>query len=123
MDRPVPEINTTTWVAHAVRRAREGRRWSPADLAERLSKTQTAISYWEAGKRTPGLDDLLSLSEALEVGVDVFLPPERARRPVTAVLRATAERLADSALAAAVDDVATAAEREPLPAAELSIGA
>jgi Zn-dependent peptidase ImmA (M78 family)/transcriptional regulator with XRE-family HTH domain len=85
--------DTTTWVAQRIREARRLRKWSQAELAERLALTQTAISYWEAGKRAPGLDELLDLAEVLEQDVSFFLPRGHSRVPIRAVLRATAERL------------------------------
>lgn len=108
--------DTTTWVAGAIRDARERRGWSQSELARRLNKTQTAVSYWEAGKRAPGLDDIVELAGVLEVAVESFLPPERVRQPVTAVLRATAVRLADAELQKAIYELAAEAEdAAPLP--------
>lgn len=118
-----PVTETTAWVARGIRDARERLGWSQSELARRLGLTQTAVSYWEAGKRSPGLEELLQLADALEVEVDAFLPPERARRSVTALLRATAERLADTELGAAVDDLLLDAEQLPMPVAEFRIGA
>jgi Zn-dependent peptidase ImmA (M78 family)/DNA-binding XRE family transcriptional regulator len=104
-------------VAGAIRDAREARGWSQSELARRLNKTQTAISYWEAGKRLPGIDDLVELAGVLDTTVDVFFPPEQVRRPVTAVLRATAARLADTELQAAIDRLLVEAEEaDPLQA-------
>lgn len=114
---------TNAWVADAIRSAREQRGWSQSELARRLDRTQTAISYWEAGKRSPGLDDLIDLSIALDVTVNVFFPPERVRRPVSAVLRATAERLADAELENAINRLVDRAERSDLPPTELEVGA
>jgi transcriptional regulator with XRE-family HTH domain len=48
-------------VAARVKFQREWRGWSQADLAQRLGVTQTAISYWESGKRRVGVDDLAGL--------------------------------------------------------------
>jgi Zn-dependent peptidase ImmA (M78 family)/DNA-binding XRE family transcriptional regulator len=108
---------TSAWVAGAIRDAREARGWSQSELARRLNKTQTAISYWEAGKRLPGIDDLVELAGVLDTTVDVFFPPEQVRRPVTAVLRATAARLADTELQAAIDRLLVEAEEaDPLQA-------
>jgi Zn-dependent peptidase ImmA (M78 family)/DNA-binding XRE family transcriptional regulator len=112
---------TTAWVAQAIRRVREQRGWSQSELARRLERTQTSVSYWESGKRTPGLDELLELSDVLDVGVDTFIPPERTRRPVTAVLRATVARLADTDLEHAVDALVEQAEGAGLPEVELEI--
>jgi Zn-dependent peptidase ImmA (M78 family)/DNA-binding XRE family transcriptional regulator len=114
---------TTAWVAEAIREARERRGFSQSELARRLDLSQTAISYWEAGKRDPGLDDLIALSQALDVTVDVFFPPQSVRRPVTALLRATAERLADTELEAALGRMLDRAERAQAPPRQIEVGA
>jgi transcriptional regulator with XRE-family HTH domain len=88
-----------------------------------VGRTQTAISYWEKGKRDPGLDDLIDLSQALDVTVDIFFPPETVQRPVSAVLRATAERLADTELEAALDNLLNRADRAEAPRRQISVGA
>jgi Zn-dependent peptidase ImmA (M78 family)/DNA-binding XRE family transcriptional regulator len=118
-----PVSETTTWVARRIRESREELGLSQAQLAERLDRTQTAVSLWESGKRTAGLDDLIDIADALDVEVSRFLPPNRARRPVEALLRATAERLVDHELYEAVDKLATDAEDAILGEAELSVSA
>jgi Zn-dependent peptidase ImmA (M78 family)/DNA-binding XRE family transcriptional regulator len=114
---------TTTWVASRLREARDQLGWSQAELAQRLNCTQTAISLWESGKRTPGLDDLIDIADALDIDVNAFLPPSRARRPVVAVLRATAERLVDSQLYMAIDQLVSDAEVATLPKPEIVVSA
>jgi Zn-dependent peptidase ImmA (M78 family)/DNA-binding XRE family transcriptional regulator len=113
--------NTAAWVAGAIRSAREQRGWSQSELARRLKRTQTAVSYWEAGKRAPGLDDLVDLATVLDVTVEIFFPPDRVRRPVITVLRATAERLADSELQTAINDLLNRAELAELPETRIEI--
>ncbi len=112
---------TTAWVAQRIRESRLERGLSQAELAERLDRTQTAVSLWEAGKRTAGLDDLIDIADALEIEVGRLLP--RTSRPVVAVLRATAERLVDDQLYAAVDQLACDAEATPIPDRELTVSA
>jgi transcriptional regulator with XRE-family HTH domain len=85
--------------------------------------TQTAISYWESAKRTPGLDELVDLAEVLDVNVEVFLPPGHRRQPVTAVLRATVERIASGELQDAVEALADEADRAVLPPREFEVAA
>lgn len=89
----MPIKDTARTVADAIRSARQERGWSQADLASRLDRTQTAISYWESGKRTPGLDDLLDLATTLQKDVSYFLPGSQERQPIRAILRATADQL------------------------------
>lgn len=43
-------------------------------LGTALDVTQTAISYWESGKRDPGVADLLRIAEALSVHPASLLP-------------------------------------------------
>lgn len=89
----MPATDTSTWVAKRIRDAREARGWTQGELAERLGVTQTAISYWESGKRMPGVEDLLDLASAFELDIRFFLPEERTRPTVRAVLRAATDRL------------------------------
>lgn len=114
---------TTTWIARRIRESREELGLSQVQLAERLGKTQTAVSLWESGKRKAGLDDLIDIADALDLEVNRFLPPTQARRRVEALLRATAERLVDHQLYEAVDHLASDAEHSTLPMAELSVSA
>jgi Zn-dependent peptidase ImmA (M78 family)/DNA-binding XRE family transcriptional regulator len=118
----LPVTEAALWVAQQIARQRDLRDWTQAELARRIGRTQTAVSYWEAGKRTPGLDDLLDLCEAFEVPLDSFLPPEHARQPVAAVLRATAERLASAELSEAIETLLAEAETAKMPERELEIG-
>lgn len=98
------------------------RGWNQSELASRIEKTQTAVSYWESGKRTPGIDDLIELAGVLEVRISDLLPSS-SRPTAPALLRATAERLADVDLQRAIDNLVDQAEgSEQLPA-ELSVTA
>jgi Zn-dependent peptidase ImmA (M78 family)/DNA-binding XRE family transcriptional regulator len=114
---------TTAWVARRIREAREQLGLSQAELARRLDRTQTAISLWESGKRTAGLDDLIDIADALDLDVSTLLPPNRARRPVVTVLRATAERLVDHELYTAIDKLVSEAEASPMPQPDLVVSA
>lgn len=94
------------WSAHCeeigqrIARVREQRGWSQTQLARKMNYTQTAISYWEKGKRTVGLHDLLHLAEVLGVPLAALLPVKASPRgEVIAELSATI----DSIVAAAVD--------------------
>lgn len=124
---PAPQdalaTDTTSWIASTIRQQRERRNWSQAELARRLGRTQTSLSYWESGKRTPALDDLIELSDVLGVDVAVFIPPTHARRPGPALLRATAERLASDELRYAVEQLLERASAQALPPKQIDIRA
>ena len=80
-----------------------------ADLGALLGKTATAISYWEGGQRSPGVDDLVELAGVLRVPATELLPTAAPR----VVARAQSELLAIEDLADAVDRVLDRFE-EPL---------
>jgi Zn-dependent peptidase ImmA (M78 family)/DNA-binding XRE family transcriptional regulator len=112
---------TAPWIAQRIRQARREANLTQAELADRLNRTQTAVSYWESAKRAPGLDDLIELSYALARDVTFFLPPAQAGRPVAAILRAEMQRLAWGELDRAVDNLLDSAEREEIPPRRLEI--
>jgi Zn-dependent peptidase ImmA (M78 family)/DNA-binding XRE family transcriptional regulator len=118
----VPPTDTTTWVGRQIRAARERLGLSQEDLARRLNRTQTAVSYWESGKRAPGLDDLVDLADVLQQDVSFFLP-QSARPPIRAVLRAATTQLADKQLWKALQALVDEAESMPAPPRELEIAA
>ena len=63
-----------TDVGANIRVARQAAGMTQEDLASRLGCTQTAVSYWEAGKRDPGIPDLLRIAVALGVTAASLLP-------------------------------------------------
>jgi Zn-dependent peptidase ImmA (M78 family)/DNA-binding XRE family transcriptional regulator len=114
---------TAAWAARQIRDARIERGLSQADLAKRTGRTQAAVSLWESGKRTLGLDDLLDLSRELQKDLDYFLPPERVRQPIAMLLRATAERIAGSELRDAVDKLLVEVDEQGVPPRTIAISA
>ena len=66
--------NALTDVGANIRAARQAADMTQEDLATRLGCTQTAVSYWEAGKRDPGIPDLLRIAVALGVTAASLLP-------------------------------------------------
>lgn len=113
---------TNRWVAERVRQAREEAGLTQAQLADRIDKAQTTVSFWEAGKRTPSLDDLIQLSDILRKDVYYFLPPSAEQvRAVPTMLRAVADRLASTDLRDAVEDLLVEAERVGLPTLSLKV--
>lgn len=85
--------DTSVWVGRRIKEARESSGLTQGNLAEQLGLTQTAISYWEAGKRAPGLDDIVRLANTLQREPSYFFPETAGRSQVRALLRATAQQL------------------------------
>ena len=52
---------------------REEKNLQQKDLAEKLSRTIACISSWETGKTEPSIDDLIALSNALDVTIDYLV--------------------------------------------------
>lgn len=63
-----------THVGQRIRDEREAAGLSQADLAERLGTTQTAISYWESGRRVLTVDSLIEIARVLNVAPADLLP-------------------------------------------------
>ena len=57
----------------ALRAAREEKRLSQTDLAERTGLQPSAISHFETGKRAPSFENLKRLADALSCSVDYLL--------------------------------------------------
>lgn len=115
--------NARKLVGGQIRRAREEKRWSQADLARRLDLTQTAVSYWESGRRSPDLDDLFALASVLDIDVTQLFTPDAPARSARAVFRAEAARLELDEVAEQVDRFTDAAEKLPVPRARLELRA
>lgn len=63
----VERVDTAALVSRLIQGYRQ------ADIADTLGVTQTAVSYWANGKRTPGLDDIANLLDATgHTWADVF---------------------------------------------------
>lgn len=56
-----------------VRRLRESRDWSQAELARRAGVTKSAISTYELGIRTPSADVVRSFAKVFGVSADYLL--------------------------------------------------
>jgi len=109
-------------VGNRIRARREQLGLSQAALAERLRRTQTAISYWEAGRRSPDVEDLVALADALDLEPGELL----AGAPVTSprvLFRAEVARLELDEFADAMDDFIEAADQLELPPVELTLTA
>ena len=72
---PVPAV------AQSIRIARRIAGLSQAQLAARLGVTQTAVSYWESGKRGMTVANLLQVAAELGCPASVLLPLEHQATP------------------------------------------
>jgi Zn-dependent peptidase ImmA (M78 family)/DNA-binding XRE family transcriptional regulator len=117
MTEPAQEIG------RRLRAARQRAHVSQAELAARLDVTQTAVSYWEAGRRLPGIDDLMRIADFLDAPLADLLPDESERRPLGAVLRAAAEQVQDEVLGRALQRFAEEAAKVAVPPTELAVRA
>lgn len=54
-----------SFLANAIRVAREKRRWTQVDLANHLEVTQSTISFWENGVEIPSLSHQVRLIEMM----------------------------------------------------------
>lgn len=59
-----------------LREAREAKKLSQSDLAERTGLQPSAISHFETGRRSPSFDNLKRLADALQVSTDYLLGRE-----------------------------------------------
>lgn len=59
--------------ADRLREARDLKKLSQGDLAEKSGLQPSAISHFETGKRAPSFDNLKRLADALAVSVDYLL--------------------------------------------------
>jgi transcriptional regulator with XRE-family HTH domain len=73
-DRESWAQTTLTDLGMNIRAARQAAGMTQEDLAKAVDRTQTAVSYWEAGKRDPGTPDLLRIAVALGVSAASLLP-------------------------------------------------
>jgi transcriptional regulator with XRE-family HTH domain len=114
---------TAAWVARRIREARGESGLSQGELAKRTGRTQAAVSLWEGGKRSPGLDDLLDLARALGKDLGYFFPPDEIRQPIAMLLRGTAERIAGQELRAVVDELLDQAGEIGIPERAIELNA
>jgi transcriptional regulator with XRE-family HTH domain len=106
--------NVTALVGARIRRAREHAKLTQAELAAAINRQQTTISYWESGRRTPDIEDLLDLADALSVEISFFFEDDRIRQPRRVLLRAQSALLPLTDWAEAVEQF-EAAVSDTLP--------
>lgn len=116
-------LRTALDVGRRVRERRQQLGISQGELARKVDRTQTAVSYWEAGKRMPGLEDLLDVAAVLKVDVSALMPDPASRQPVAASLRALADSLDASSLADALETFAKKMSLRPAPPRRISVTA
>lgn len=105
-------VNSAAEVGARIRRAREQAGFTQGELGQALGKTQTAVSYWEAGRRSPDVDDLVAIADALDVEVTYFF--ERAQsKPKRVLLRAQATLRPFDDLITEIERFASRAEALP----------
>lgn len=107
-------------VGNRIRARREELGLSQAALAERLNRTQTSISYWEAGRRAPDVEDLVALADALDLQPADLLARTSATSP-RVLFRAEVARLELDEFADAIDDFIEAAEQLKPPKARFAL--
>lgn len=56
-----------------IRRLRESREWTQAELARKVGVTKSAISTYELGNRTPSADVVCGFAKAFGVSADYLL--------------------------------------------------
>ena len=64
---------TTSTSGERMRAAREIKRLSTAQLAERIPCSERSVQGWEAGSARPKYEQLVGLAAALEVSADYLL--------------------------------------------------
>lgn len=74
---PSPNIGAkgimTETFGERLRRIREQKRLSQAELAEKTGLQPSAISHFESGRRRPSIDNLMRLADALFITTDIIL--------------------------------------------------
>ncbi|GIK23627.1 MAG: hypothetical protein BroJett005_30410 [Ignavibacteriota bacterium] len=94
-----------------LRAARELRKLSQSDLAERAGFQPSAVSHFETGRRSPSFDNLKRLADALDVTTDYLLGRvEEPKGGTPAAAGPTVNRLFRNAERMSQDDLQTLAD-------------
>lgn len=103
-------------VGARIREVRNRAGLSQAELANALGRTQGTVSSWEAGRRAPGLDDLVAVADALGINVgELFAGAQRNGETPALILRAEAGRLLRDDLLIEIDLFVEKASRLRIP--------
>lgn len=105
-----------------IKRAREEKFLSQAELGARLGVTATAVNYYEKGKRKISIDDIYRLAAALEKPVEFFLPDENEQRGSGGSKRAYKKQVEVYHKMAGIPVLGTIRAGEPLYAEQNKIG-
>jgi DNA-binding XRE family transcriptional regulator len=73
---PDGEVVSMAAVGARIREAREKARMTQSAIGNILGVSQTCISVWEAGRRDPGVTDLIRIAGAIGVLASSLLPPD-----------------------------------------------
>lgn len=68
-----------------IKRARQERGWSQAELARRMSVTQPSVAEWESGRKAPNMKNLVRLAKLLDVGFEWLSTGRGEMRPSPAL--------------------------------------
>lgn len=60
-------------IAYRIRKAREARQWTQAQLAEATGLQPAAVSHFETGRRKPCADNLRAIASAIPISADYLL--------------------------------------------------
>jgi len=73
MSTPPVVTDVSRRLAENVRSLRDLRKLTQADLGARAGIAAASISHFETGQRTPSLDSIVKLADALGVSIDVLV--------------------------------------------------
>lgn len=60
-------------IADGIRKAREARGMTQADLAAAIGTDQTHVAHWESGRREPNLSNACAIASALLCSLDALV--------------------------------------------------
>lgn len=61
-----------------LKKEREKRGWSQADLAEKIHVSRQSVSKWETGKNYPSIEVIIDLSDLFGITIDEMLRSDKA---------------------------------------------
>lgn len=64
-------------IGNIIKQNREGRKMSQTDLANKLFISRQAISKWENGSSLPSLENIIAISNILEVSLDELIKGDK----------------------------------------------